>query len=143
MKPNELMIGDWVEHASGKYFQVTRNDMRGDGSMHFACGHPHLWEYNNEFSPIPLTEEILERNGFVKMSNCPYAVSYMWSTGGVAEFADVTIGVCQDHADKWRWDCLTLKIHLYKGDIKLNKIRYVHQLQHALRLCGIDKEIEL
>lgn len=27
--------------------------------------------------------------------------------------------------------------------IEFSIIRYVHQLQHALKLCGIDKEIEL
>lgn len=137
MKANELMIGDWV--LDGKKPAQIAGIMCDDlfeTTLSLGVG-------GESISPIPLTAEILEKNGFVKMSNCPYAVSYMWSTGGVAEFADVTIGVCQDHADKWRWDCLTLKIHLYKGDIKLNKIRYVHQLQHALRLCNIDKEIEI
>ena len=139
MKTDELMIGDWLHHANGKYYQVTNIDMRDDGSVHFTCGHPIL----GEFSPVPLTAEILEKNGFVRISNFPYVMLYMWSTGGVAEFADVTIQVGQDHANKWCWDYLTLKIHLYKGDITLHKIRYVHELQHALKLCGVDKEIEI
>ena len=25
----------------------------------------------------------------------------------------------------------------------INEIQYVHELQHALRLCGIEKEIQL
>lgn len=67
MKENELMIGDWVQHASGKYFRITRIDMWNNGSIHFACGHIHLWDYNNKFSPIPLTAEILKKNGFEKV----------------------------------------------------------------------------
>ena len=97
----------------------------------------------SELKPIEITPKILEKNGFKKMSNSPYVMLFVWSTGGVAKFADVTIQVMQDHADKWRWDALGLKIHLYRGDITLYKIRYVHELQHALRLCKIDKKIEL
>ena len=137
MKATELMVGDWV--LDGKKPAQIAGIMCDD--LFETTLSPGVG--GESISPIPLTTEILEKNGFVKMSNSPYVVSYIWSTGGVAEFADVSIKVEQDHADKWRWDCLTLKIHLYKGDITLNKIHYVHQLQHALRLCGIEKEIEL
>ena len=33
-----------------------------------------------------------------------------------------------------------LEIYMWRGDIRL-WVNYVHELQHALRLCGIDKEI--
>lgn len=123
MKANELMIGDWLQHASGKYFQVTRIDMWSDGSVHFACGHPHLWEYNNEFSPVPLTAEILERN-FVKNGTNRYVVY-----GGNSYIKDMTN---------------FFELHINFVDFKLEQqIFYVHKLQHALKLCGIEKEIEL
>lgn len=136
MKANELMIGDWLQHASGKCFLITRVDMWGDGSVHFACGHPYLWEYNNKFSPIPLTAEILEKNGFkikekwAQIGNFGNSPLIMW------HFAD-------DHI-----------LRHYKAELEVHQndtgkvhvhipCEYVHQLQHALRLCGIDKEIKL
>ena len=59
-----VQIGDWLQHANGKYYQVTRIDRLGDGNIHFACGFPHLWEYNNKFKPIPLEKIHLAKNGF-------------------------------------------------------------------------------
>lgn len=29
----------------------------------------------------------------------------------------------------------------YYDEVKLCEVKYVHELQHALRLCGIEKEI--
>ena len=134
MKATELMIGDWLQHASGKYFQVTRIDMWGDGSVHFACGHPHLWEYNNKFSPIPLTEEILEKNGFVykeEEETCATeAFHHWWLEGSAFALND----------DSWWRSIKDGNLHVKFGIFPL---KYVHQLQHALRLCGIDKTIEL
>ena len=102
MKANELMVGDWLKHANGKYYRVTRIDVLGDyNSIHYACGFPHLWEYNNKFEPIPLTPEILEKNGFKRV------------------------------------------IPSERTKVYLTHIKYVHELQHALRLCGIEKEIIL
>lgn len=122
MKANELMLGDWLQHASGKCFQITRLDMWIDGSVHFACGHPHLWEYNNKFTPIPLTAEILERNGFEKcrIEEIEY-IGWRLNEDFSLELNDV--------------DTLT-----WNEDVA---IHYVHELQHALRLCKIEKEIEL
>lgn len=119
------MIGDWVQHASGKYFRITRIDMWSDGSIHFACGHPHLWDYNNKFSPIPLTAEILKKNGFEKVNG---------------EYQDVFY--CCDGLDLLIDDRLEPWGYTLYGVLEL-PIRYVHTLQHALRLAGIDKTIEL
>lgn len=131
MKADELMIGDWMQHANGNYFRVTRIDKWGDGSTHFACGHPHLWEYNNKFSPIPLTGEILEKNGFVKQDYDGWVISEKFGRRFISYRTDYFDGL--------------LKI-LYAEepfcDLCL-KIKYVHELQHALRLCNIEKEIKL
>lgn len=119
MNIHKLMVGDWLQHANGKYFQVTRIDMWGDGSVHFACGHPHLWEYNNEFSPIPLTPEILEKNGFHKVWN------------GSWKLNNTNLLIDEDNG-------------FYVGISMLSlRLDYVHELQHILRLCGIDKKIPI
>lgn len=140
MKASELTIGAYLQHANGKYFRITRIDMWGDGSVHFACGHPHLWDYNNKFSPIPLTAEILKRNGFNMMPKdaCGY-------DNDIWEF-DTESGVCVE----WRMahgKGMTIWNDTDNDEDALVYLlpfpRYVHELQHALRLCGIDKTIEI
>lgn len=93
--------------------------------------------------PIPLTSEILEKNGWKLISKTRNKLEYSWSTGAIEEYADIHIYVGKDHSNVWRWDFPILNIHLYRGDIELTKFRYVHELQHAIKLCGIDKEIIL
>ena len=71
--------------------------------------------------PIPITEEILKKNGFFGQ-----------------EYGEIIIG-------EWRimCDCFNVAIlHNEHVDIDI-PICYVHELQHALRMCNIDKEIEL
>ena len=128
MELNELMVADWLQHASGKYFQVTRIDIWKDGSVHFACGHPHLWEYNNKFTPIPLTTEILEKIGFWYEQNVGYVME---------EYEYEIIYSLWDH-----------KLRILKNREQILNLEYfdemcLHELQHALRLCNIEKTIEL
>ena len=74
--------------------------------------------------PIPLTAEILEKNGFE------------WRAYGVVLAGeDMALVQCGDY---WK-----IKPNQDSNDT-FCYIWYVHELQHALRLCGInDKEIVL
>lgn len=66
---------------------------------------------------IPITKEILEKNGIKYQFGCPW-YQYGDEIGG--EGFEIHFALhCQI------------------------QIKYVHELQHALRLCKIDKEIEL
>ena len=128
MTQEGLMVGDWMQHANGNYFRVTRIDRRSDGSIHFACGHPHLWEYNNKFNPIPLTAEVLEKIGFWYEQNVGY--------------------VMEEYEYEIIYDLLDHKLRILKNREQILNLEYfnkmcLHQLQHALRLCGIDREITI
>ena len=75
---------------------------------------------------VPLTDEILKKN-FPSTTN--------WYFIGTNKFCFRI----DKYKDKW---------DLYfgrdgKGTNLQIKISYVHELQHAMRLCGIDKEIEI
>jgi hypothetical protein len=155
MKAKDLMIGDYVT------FKDCQNDnaptivkieglgYQGRGVVEEALvaidgdAAFDLVEINEEFVGIPLTPEILEKNGWKLISKTQYKLEYSWSTGAIAEYADIHIYVGKDHGNVWRWDFPILNIHLYRGDIELTKFRYVHELQHALKLCGIEKEVVL
>lgn len=125
MKANELMIGDWLKHYNGTPMQVTKIT-----TEHFACaenGGVNCWEYNNKFEPISLTSEILEKNGFegIKEGRFPSLRNY---------YNDI---IFQLEEIKEEGNCKSLYI------FKNIPILYVHQLQHTLRLCRIDKKIRV
>ena len=71
--------------------------------------------------PIPLTPEILEANGFELLRDTWYFNQ---------EGKPILIRFADDYI-----------VIIINGDKVPMKLRYVHELQHALRLCGIKKEI--
>jgi hypothetical protein len=116
------MIGDWYWwEAEGKkyHLQVTKDTFK------------LMDEDISNFQPIPLTPEILEKNGILYEKQSYYYVIednkdlectyYIYQTVQ----KDWAIGV-----DTGAYDCSVFA-----------RIKYVHELQHALKLCGIDKEI--
>lgn len=122
MKATDLMIGDWYYwKAEGKMYpyQVTAED--------FVKG-----EISN-FQPIPLTPKIFEKNGFShKNSVTAYMFSYV-------EYRD-------NKGDFDLYICNGVREGSSCGEInefQFTAIRYVHEFQHALKLCKIEKEIVL
>lgn len=92
----------------------------------------HTWtanDYSRDFQvkPIPLTPEILEKNGIKKRRD-----EYMVFGWDGAKQWYVALEDFKPQYDFW---------FITSSDRDLNisgKIRYVHQLQHALRLCGLN-----
>ena len=126
MKANELsckdlMVGDWVRIKITQHnTTVTNIDAN---SVYTEAAFPIRYD---EIEPISLTPEILEKNGFEYFHKNYSSLSY-------------------DHPFK-------LKMTNWPDENGLGglwtisniiEIRFVHQLQHALRLCGIEKTIEL
>lgn len=125
MDAKELMIGDWV-NFNGSFDKVQEICyIQGSGMCASAAASATLFPIKMELiKPIPLTAEILEKNGFV----CRGA----WAIPGE------DIGIRQD-GDEWG---LLPHYGLYTS-FAFCHIKFVHELQHALRLCGIEHEITL
>ena len=97
--------------------------------------------------PITLTVEILKSNGFdlngisedlVPAEDRDFSDdTYVWQAGKFED--DTVVRVCVYFDYRYN-DCI---VELETPNITTDSIRlkYVHQLQHALRLCGIEKEI--
>ena len=83
------------------------------------------WCSIKKVEPIPLTPEILEKNGFIH-----YTDFYMWKEESLEPI----------HLDNYDEDGWRSRINC---DNIPCECKYVHQLQHALKLCGINKTIEL
>jgi hypothetical protein len=133
IKISELSIGDWVEIdgepakafclriAGGHIFKGV------SGQMYRCCG-------GMDFEPIPLTPEILEKNGFVD-----YEVGKGWYVLNVADDLRVWL-----HRNSHDWTFQLMKWRpLSTHEISKVFIKHTHQLQHALRLAGVGKEIEV
>lgn len=113
MKANELMIGDWVNLSKGSWSENRQVELT---DIEMIAESVYLAE------PIPLTAEILEKNGFV-YNAIPFVDG--WEQFGLTLYRG---------GNGYRIDC-GINVSLI--------IDYVHQLQNALRLCGIEKEIKL
>ena len=114
MKSKDLMIGDWV-YSRGRTERVTSIYDGYICTEHFKYSHDYF------FDPIPLTPEILEKNGWEWDGE-------LWVTD------DFLIENGYDYYNRFWWSVF---------NSPLLPINSVHELQHALRLCGIEKEIVL
>lgn len=140
MKGNELMIGDWVRMKENHDVAFRMEDVSGsDMFRRWTSDGEYMIPFSyGEIEPIPITPEILEKNGFKKQGFDGWEFDYL------------TEGGCLIYEVLWRCDYPKYHTHLtiksYSpdfGSFKSFRIDSVHELQHALRLCGIDKEIVL
>ena len=151
MKANELMIGDWVNYC-GLIVKVTSlYDKHGSNEIGWSDKKSVLWVNGCNVEPIPLTPEILEKNGFIKDAGEDDMLADVYRllvpNGFERESFTIQVSLYREQicgvstlVKCWGW------LPPYNGginDIHLCSANYVHQLQHALRICGIEKEIEL
>lgn len=134
MKANELMIGDYVrfKHGIDKVVGVSWVPGLVDCAW-FAASATLFPESVEDVNPIPLTPEILEKNGFKEIS-C--GTSYVY--GLTDDYYTIAIDELSDSI--WRVEYLNREFNL---PLCRNTVSFVHELQHALRLYGIEKEIEI
>ncbi len=127
MEAEELRIGDWVRishlNKVGRVYRIDRANGKGNGFVAVIDG-----DFDEDcIEPIPLTAEILEKNGFVLIDEKDKY--YRW------EYAEgVYVNANFKSEEPW------VEIS-DKGYYAAPECRFVHQFQHALRLCGIKKEM--
>lgn len=117
----DLMIGDWVHNTHNH----QNEQVQELGSEKVMMAYNDLYEYD-EIEPIPLIAEILKKNGFHEE----------WDE-------DIKLMVCGSIIVE-----IGNNYKLYTdGKMYLHRILaplyYVHEFQHALRICNIEKEIIL
>ena len=125
MKADELMIGDWVldKAVSDKPVQIEQIN---EQNVHYKCGKGYMSVGVELLEPIPLTEERLLANGFY----CERNIGYVYDDGEYEVVVDLW-----NHGYRILHDRdVVMNIHCVI-DV------FVHELQHALRLCDVDKDI--
>ena len=136
IKATDLMIGDWVKCKDPKCegHQVDLIDLGNE-----EVGLDGEIDNFENIIPIPLTPEILKKNGFNKPQDagdgtliCGMAIGpYKLTFQSVFGLPILRIENVVDN-DNYH-TCMVLKDEIYN----------VHELQHALKSCGIKKEIVL
>lgn len=125
MKPNELMIGDWVEY--GQYITTVRH--LSDKIVLSGCV-----GRLDEVRPVPITTEILEANGFesrelyhftlYQLGKESFSIAYDLLLKNLCAFTKTVNTGCRM--------CKTPD----KSELSI-QIQYVHELQQAMRLIGL------
>ena len=138
MKASELMIGDWVlvDDTPVQMHMITANgqyDVIRNGVVSRI-----LNDNETAISPIPLTAEILKKNDIVLLE--------------VGDNGPATPPAHRNRYEKWFIHTTWSDTHLWYDrhterwhlrDMGAARFRHVHELQLALRLSGIKKEISL
>ena len=117
MKCKELMVGDLVSHNEVP-IQII---FVGNGYANYEDEEGGPCQLDDKYyppEPIPLTPEILEKNGWKETEYC-------------YEYRDYknTIQCCLPD----------MRGRINGIEIEHFKCEYVHQYQHLLRLCGLDE----
>ena len=123
----KYIVGDWVKFLfeESKVIEVYE-----DGSYYMDSPNITGCTKEEELSPIPLTPEILEKNGWRTQNRWYYYLD-------VAEGFISYIGIDFKHKSN--------KGHLYVEVDRNNmvEIQYCHELQHFLFGIGINYEMEV
>ncbi len=123
MRAEELMIGDWVLY--NEFIDKTKNK-----PVKIARLSKHKEEGDiSSYSPIPLTAEILEKNGFILIDEKDKYYRWKYAEG---------VYVNVDFKSEEPYVYISNRCYFASP-----VCRYVHQLQHALKMCGINKEIKI
>ena len=132
---SDLSVGDWVRVINQFNAQIDGYHS-GSGSLSLKTRQGNLVYYRLEdIRPIPITAEILEKNGLFRHerdADNPELIVLSNHFIMARTYTDV---------DWWRvliYDEELPSVELFNGIIYS-----VHQLQHALRLARVDKEINL
>lgn len=121
MKAKELIIDDYIVSELGNIYRVKGvRDLDG-GEVLVSTGKADMWYDYRLIKPIPLTEEILKINGFEILHT---------NTSSLVEYNGYVI-LTKNQGDSAYY-------FASYGHYKIC-IMYVHQLQHALRLCGLNE----
>lgn len=136
---SQLMIGDWVKMYNGK------GEYLGNTQVNMVM--LDLLEQEQSImrlEPIPLTSELLERNGFERVQYPGCANPLYWMLEKYEEETDGLLYRIKAYDTPFRGMFMSINNPSCCETISFSKqIEFVHELQHAFQLCEIELEIKL
>ena len=136
MNVNDLMIGDWVDGLTSTHTKRCVAQIEAIEEYHSLLVKKENVNWfldKDDIKPIPIKRIHLTKNGFVatnaKDDEFVYYDGYEIKVifdGGILD-TEPFISLSIKFAEKELW----------------MQVEYVHELQHAMRLLGVEKEIKL
>lgn len=134
LKISDLSVGDWVHHD---FYEV---DMRvvniyGNRESVIAASRSNrgITCHLDHFTPIPITAEILEANGWEK-GRRGEVYHYLRLDKNSTLYVHAS-------TNGWRVEITYDAAGILRTTHLMPDVVSVHQLQHILRLAGVEKEI--
>lgn len=138
LRIQDLSIGDWVQAKQAKVdyddpdltppMKIVAIDNREPKQAYvdlaFDDGVVVHSAFVEDLRPVLITPEILEKNGV------PHIINDVWAYD-------------EDYQLSWFENGRTILTNYSNMQVVSFFAKYIHQLQHALRLVGLDKEITL
>ena len=150
IKAEDLRIGDLVivnENCSleqgtiGKVSEVRSTPLykENEGSIGLKPISNDRWPWGvlcRNIDPIPLTPEILEKNGLKEEVVGNYYTKPLDNeTHPLARYLAV-----EQKRENW---CVFIKYRIFHDCVLLRKIQHVHELQHILWALGLDANLKI
>jgi len=165
LKFSDLSIGDYF------YWGIPKSNIDGDDDVefeikqlnlgHFVFMEENVWNEDdlNEFvKPIEITHELMNKLGFSKEETWAGIIQYSYSrkikdgieynnykgmTFDLKECVHVIMNKNKDEVRKIETDCFNHAGYFHVERVKPTYTHYIHELQHIMRECGIEREINL
>lgn len=132
--------GDIVYNHKKEIIRITSSYLKGTKLFYYRDG-DYGWIREDAIKPIPLTPEILEKNGWVKkvMSRGVKNSHWVYTKPDIEEYGYFPIYIEKGIGDEF--DVYPFTDNNVCKPIAY--IKYVHQLQHLLFGLGLNSEMEV
>lgn len=132
--------GDIVYNHKKEIIRITSSYLKGTKLFYYRAG-DNGWIREDAITPIPLTPEILEKNGWKKevMSRGVKNSHWVYTKPDIEEYGYFPIYIEKGIGDEF-------DVYPFTGNnvcTQIAYIKYVHQLQHLLFGLGINHEMEV
>ena len=132
MKLTNIQLGDYVNIA--KPHKVTGMRM-SDGVLHVQTDKTDTYYSEENYEPVPLTAKVVKSVG---LEWDDFGCIYKVKLPGVRFEVYSASGVLRKENKEW-----TVFIKTNSRKVVLDDVRYVHELQQAVRLAGLKMEVRL
>lgn len=130
---SDLSVGDWVRYRDREWEVCSIYQFTEEVGL-FRKG-SQICESIEDIESIPITAEILERNGFTRGQRGDFYHYLRLDKNRTLYIHASTNG--------WRAEITYDAAGILRTTHLVPDMNSVHALQHALRLAGVDKEINL
>jgi hypothetical protein len=134
LKISDLSVGDWVRYRDREWEVCSIYQFTGEVGLFRKDS--QICESIEDIDPIPITAEILEKNGWRVIAKEVLGEDYEYhGEERVWEDENYSIDICEAKQGVF-W-------YSWSNEYYMWRLEYVHQLQHLIRLAGVEKEINL